>query len=434
MEIVENPQERQLIRRLMWRIMPLVTLMYLVAIIDRANVGFAKLQMVRALHMSEVAYGLGASLFFIGYLVFELPSALAVHRYGARLWFARIMLTWGIVTVLLAFAFSGPVFYSLRFLLGVAEAGLYPGAIYFLTLWFPQRYQVRMLGILTLGSAFGNLSGSILAGTLLDLDGILGLDGWQWVFLATGIPPIVMAAVVLVFLPDLPSKAWFLSASEKTRLEAAIARDKPTAIVHGNPFKLLLDRRVLWFSLLYILILISLYGVIYWLPTVVKGFGVSGTQNGLLNMIPWALAAVMLVWLPPRLKEEKVVLTAIAVIAVVGLICFFSSTMLTDNAMRFAALAIGTPCISLLLPCFWSLPSRYFAGRAAATSIAAISTVGNLGGFLAQNLMPWVGQVMDSAVSAMIVPALCLTALGASAALMRYAAWRRAAARVPSTV
>jgi MFS family permease len=433
MQATETSQEQHLMRRLMWRLMPLVVLMYLVAIIDRANVGFAKLQMVGALGMSEVVYGLGASLFFIGYLVFEIPSALAVHRYGARRWFARIMLTWGIVTVLLGFTSSGPMFYTLRFLLGVAEAGLYPGLIYYLTLWFPQRYQVRVVGLLTLGSAFGNMSGSLLGGALLDLNGVLGLAGWQWVFVATGLPPILLTAAVLRWLPDTPAQAGFLEPGEKALLDGAIRRDKPKPIAHGNPLKVLLDGKVLFFSLLYILILTSLYGVIYWLPTVVKAFGVSGTVNGLLNMVPWALAAVMLVWLPRRLKQENVVLSALAVIALLGLLCFFSSTMLGDNRLRFIALAVGTPCISLLLPCFWSLPSRHFTGATAATSIAAISTVGNLGGFAAQNLMPWVGAVSGSAVGAMLVPALCLTALAAIAFALRHATTRRAAA-VPSLV
>jgi MFS family permease len=226
--------ERQLMRRVTLRLMPLVTLVYLIAIIDRSNVGFAKLQMVQDLHMSEAVYAFGASLFFIGYLVFEIPSTLAVHRFGARGWLARIMLSWGIVTILLAFAYSTTSFYVLRLLLGIAEAGAYPGLIYFITLWFPPTYRVGVVGVLTLGSAFGNMLGALVGGPLLDLNGVLGFAGWQWVFLATGVPAVIMAFAILLFLPSTPSPARFLLAEEKTWLSAAVQRGQIEAHPHGS--------------------------------------------------------------------------------------------------------------------------------------------------------------------------------------------------------
>jgi MFS family permease len=296
--------ERQLMRRVTLRLMPLVTLIYLIAIIDRSNVGFAKLQMVQDLHMSEAVYGLGASLFFIGYLVFEIPSTLAVHRFGARGWLARIMLTWGIVTILLAFAYSTTSFYVLRLLLGVAEAGAYPGLIYFITLWFPPTYRVGVVGVLTLGSAFGNMLGALVGGPLLDLNGVLGFAGWQWVFLATGVPAVIMTFAILLFLPSRPSDARFLSDEEKTWLNAALRRGQDEARPHGSIVSVIWDSRVLFFSLMYALILCALYGVIYWLPTVVKGFGVTGTQNGLISSVPWAVAAIALMIIPRRLEHE----------------------------------------------------------------------------------------------------------------------------------
>jgi len=218
--------ERELMRRMIIRLMPIVTFIYLIAIIDRSNIGFAKLQMAQDLHMSEAVYGFGASLFFIGYLVFEIPSTLAVHHFGARGWLARIMLSWGIVTILLAFAYSTTTFYILRLLLGIAEAGCYPGLIYFITLWFPARYRVGVVGVLTLGSAFGNMLGSLLGGLLLDLNGTLGLAGWQWVFLATGAPAVIMCFLILLFLPSTPEQARFLSAQEKGWLTAQIKREQ----------------------------------------------------------------------------------------------------------------------------------------------------------------------------------------------------------------
>jgi MFS family permease len=412
-------EDAVLMRRVLWRIMPMVTLIYLVAIIDRSNIGFAKLQMLKQIGLTEAAYGLGASLFFIGYLLFEVPSALAVHRFGARVWLARILATWGICTILLAFTPNGTVFYILRFLLGVAEAGAYPGLIFYMTLWFPQSYRVRVLGLLTLGSAFGNMFSSLMGGALLDLNGLAGLAGWQWVFIATGIPAIIMTAVTLLALPSSPATAKFLSAPDRVRLADAVAQDRQVSTMRGSPWRMLWDRNVLLYSGLYILILTSLYGVIYWLPTVVRGFGVTGTQNGLLSALPWAITAVMLLWLPARLKQHDSVLVTTALISLVGVIAFASSTMVSVTWMRYVALVVGTPCVSLLLPCFWSMPYRVFSGAYAATAIAAISMVGNLGGFASQNLMPWVADEIGTPVAAMLVPAACLAAIGISAVAMR---------------
>ncbi|NVO16111.1 MAG: MFS transporter [Rhodoplanes sp.] len=405
--------------RVLWRVMPLLMLAYLTAVIDRANIGFAKLQMVRDLGISEQAYGLAASLFFIGYLVFEIPSTLAVNRFGARKWISRILLSWGVVTVVMAWTTSETMFTVLRFLLGVAEAGAYPGIIFFTTLWFPQAWRVRVMGIVTLGSAFGNMFGSLLSGPLLDLDGTLGLAGWQWVFIVTGLPAVVMGVVIFLMLPDSPAKARFLSPDEKTWLAQTLQREGAAKHDHGSIWQVLWDPRVLFLSVVYTLILTSLYGVIYWLPTVVKGFGATGTQNGLLSALPWGVTVIALMILPGRLRAHQAVLMGMALLSGLGVLAFFASTVVPENWMRFLALTIGTPCISLLLPCFWSLPSRFLSGARAAAGIGAISTLGNFGGFAAQNLMPWAAKVGGSAVAAMLVPTVCLAVLGLGAAIAR---------------
>lgn len=421
MDDVRQPDE-MLMRRVIRRVMPLLMVVYLIAVIDRANVGFAKLQMVKSLGMTEQTFGLAASLFFIGYLVFEIPSTLAVHRFGARKWLARILLTWGLVTVLMGFATSGAAFTVLRFVLGVAEAGAYPGIIFYTTLWFPQAYRVRVMGIVTLGSAFGNMFGSLMAGALLDLDGVAGLEGWQWVFIATGVPAVLMTFVVLRYLPDTPAQARFLSEDEKRVLTQAVAREGAAQQGgHGGThgiWAVLWDPRVLGLSLVYTLILTSLYGIIYWLPTVVRGFGTSGTLNGVLSALPWAVTAIALVLLPGRLRTPFAVTAGMAVVATVGVGAFVGSTLLTDNTLRIAAMTIGTPCVSLLLPCFWSLPGRFLSGARAATGIGAISTIGSLGGFLAQNLMPWAAARGGAPVAAMQVPALCLALIGLGAVVI----------------
>ena len=413
---------------IMWRIMPLMVALMMLSVIDRSNVSYAKLQMVSGLGMTETAYGLASSLFFIGSLVFEVPSALAAHRFGARLWFARILLTWGLLTVLLGFTFSGSLFAAARFLIGAAEAGAYPGIIFYLTLWFPKRYRVQAVALMTIGSPLGNMFGSLFGGLLLNLDGVLGLAGWQWVFIATGLPAVLLFVLILKYLPDGPQDAGFISEREKSWLAAELARGEISQTLHTNPLRVLLDWRVWWFSLVYSMITLALYCVIYWLPTVVKGFGATSTQNGLLNSLPWAMVALMLLWIPRHLREHRSVLIGMALIALCGAAAFLMSTMLPENWMRYIAFVLGTPCISLMFPCFWYLPSQIFKGAHAAAAMAAITTLGSLGGFLSQNLMPWVAHWSGSALAAMTVPAMSLALLALSAMIM-LAAWR-----VPSNV
>jgi MFS family permease len=423
MDIADRDGGAALMNRIMWRIMPLLMGMMMLSVIDRSNVGYAKLQMASSLGMTETMYGLASSLFFIGYSFFEIPSALAAHRFGARVWFARILLTWGLLTVALGFTMSGSVFAAVRFLVGVAEAGAYPGIIFYLTLWFPKRYRVQAVALLTIGSPLGNMFGSLFGGALLDLNGLSGLAGWQWVFIVTGAPAVVLFVLILRYLPDNPLKADFLAPAEKAWLADELKRDEIAATIHTNPLRVLIDLRVWGFALVYTMITLALYGIIYWLPTVVKGFGTTGTQNGLLNALPWAVAGFVLVWLPRHLREHRTVLVGMALIALCGMAAFFTSTMLTQNWMRYVALAVGTPCVSLLFPCFWYLPSQIFKGGHAAAAIAAISMIGSLGGFLAQNLMPWVAHWTGSALAAMAVPATSLALLVGFASIM-LVTWR----------
>jgi MFS family permease len=412
-----------LMRRILWRIMPLMVGMMMLSVVDRSNVSYAKLQMVTGLGMSETTYGLASSLFFIGSLVFEVPSALAAHRFGARLWFARILLTWGLLTVLLGFTFSGSLFAAGRFLIGAAEAGAYPGIIFYLTLWFPKRYRVQAIALMTIGSPLGNMFGSLFGGLLLNLDGTLGLAGWQWVFIATGVPAVLLFAMIVKYLPNGPQDAGFINDREKAWLSGELSRGEISRTLHSNPLRVLLDWRVWWFSLVYSMITLALYCVIYWLPTVVKGFGATSTQNGLLNSLPWALVAMVLLWIPRHLREHRNVLVGMALIALCGAAAFLTSTMLPENWMRYTAFVVGTPCISLMFPCFWYLPSQIFKGGHAAAAMAAITTLGSLGGFLSQNLMPWVAHWSGSALAAMLVPAASLALLAVSALIM-LATWR----------
>lgn len=399
-------------RRLGWRLMPVLVLMFLAAFIDRQNIAFAKLQMVSELQISEAAFAFGASLFFIGYVIFEIPSALALQRYGARRWLGLLMLGCGIVTLALAFTASSEMLCMLRFLLGAIEAGIYPGVVYYLATWFPDPYRIRMLGFFTLGSSLGNMVGGPVNGALLDAHGAFGLAGWQWVFVGGGLLGLVLTFVVLAFLPSSPQAAMFLSDKDRSLLAEMHRRVPVTAAAADkNPWSALWDPVVIGFGLIYILLVTSYYGLTYWMPTVVRDFGVSSTANGFLNAVPWAIAAVALIVVPPLLGSDRSIFRFAAGVTLLGCICFLASVMLTDNVSRFVALAIGGPCIAVLNPCFWTFPSRYFSGKRAAASIAAINAIGNIGGFFAPNLAPWMQQVTGSVDGPMLVPAFCLLAL-----------------------
>ncbi len=400
--------EKRLINRLTLRLMPLLGVLYLMAYIDRQNVSYAKLQMIDSLQMSEVTYGLGASLFFIGYLIFEVPSNMALYRVGAPRWLARIMLTWGTVTLMLAFTRSASMFYVLRFLLGAAEAGLYPGIIYYMTLWFPARHRARIMGYFVLGSAVGNLSGAAICGALLDLQGLWGLQGWQWVFIATGLPPVAMAFVTWRLLPASPAMAKFLDNGERAWIARELGKEAVGHPAHGRVLDVLVDRRVLLLSCYFMMVSMSIAAVSYWMPTFVKAFGVSNSVNGLLASIPWLIVTVTLLWLPKRMGHGRQLLRGIAVAACIGIVSFVCSALLTDNVWRFAALCLAAPCMYIIVPCFWTLPAEFLSGARAAAGIAAINSIGNVGGFLAQNLAPWIRNQTGSTAAPMLMPAACL--------------------------
>jgi MFS family permease len=406
--------EDALAKRMTRRIMPIVIMIYFVAILDKSNIGFAKLQMIGDLKMTEAMFGLGASLFFVGMLLAEVPSSLMAFRFGVRPWITRIMLTWSVATLLLAFVGSPHALYLLRFLLGLTEAGLYPALLFYLSLWFPTRHLARATGLFTLGSAFGNGVGALASGPLLDLNGVAGLAGWQWLFIVTGILPLFAAVVVWRFLPSRISDARFLNDEEKALLTAAVARDRP-AQPPKPVWTVFWSLRVLAFSAAFIVILTALFGVIYWTPTVVRQFASTGSLNGVLSAAPWLIVGLSLLIIPPRLKTPRSILFAMAAIGLTGATLFLLSMHFEQPVVRYVCLALGTPCISLSIACFWTWPGRYFSGLHAAAAIAAISTYGNLGGFFAQNLMPWAAGVGGGPAGALAVPAVCLALVGVTA-------------------
>lgn len=408
------------------RLLPFVGIIYLIAYIDRQNVGYAKLQMVGDLGITEYAYGLGASLFFIGYFLFEVPSNVIMERVGARRWFARIMISWGAVTIALAYTQNTAMFYALRFLLGACEAGFFPGVLYLLTLWFPQEYRARMVGSFMFYSAIANMIGAPIGGMLLDLDGAAGLRGWQWVFLVTGIPAVAAGVVTLFYLDDKPEGAKFLDAGEKAWLASTLAAENRGMgkILHANPFAALLDLRVLAMALWYVSMPLGAYGISYWLPTLVKGFGVSNTLNGWINVVPWAIVAFAL-WYMPRLATRTGRPTLfIAGPLLFGAACLAASVYAPGHALQFGLICLAAAGIFAAQPVFWTLPSSFLTGASAAAGLACVNSVGNLGGFIAQNAVPWIRDRSGSATLPLLFLAACV-ALGGFATFAVQAALRR---------
>ncbi|TCV58189.1 sugar phosphate permease [Neorhizobium sp. R1-B] len=423
-------QEKELISKIVWRLMPFLGILYLIAYIDRQNVSYAKLEMVDALGISEYAYGLGASLFFIGYFIFEVPSNLFLNRFGASRWFARIMITWGIVTIALAYTQNAVMFYILRFLLGVAEAGFFPGVLFLLTLWFPKDYRGRMVGLFMIFSALANAVGAPIGGMLLDLDGLLGHAGWQWVFLATGVPAVVAGIVTFFYLDDTPEQAKFLSADEKRWLHDRLARENSGMEEHAdNGFKALVNPRVLLMALCYVGFPLAAYGLSYWLPTIVKGFGVSNTANGFINIIPWLVVASALWFVPNAADRSERKTLYIVGPAFIGATCLAMSVLATSPVLQFTFLCVAAAGIFAGQPVFWSLPSRFLKGAGAAAGIAAINSVGNLGGFVAQNVVPWIKDSTGSDILPMMFLAVCLATAGLLVIIVR----RMMAARQAAT-
>ncbi|MFS2137199.1 MFS transporter [Duganella sp. Dugasp56] len=412
-----------LYRRVSWRLMPFLFLCYVAAYLDRVNVGFAKLQMLADLRFSDTVYGLGAGIFFIGYFLFEVPSNLLMTRTGARIWIARIMISWGLISSALMFANSVATFYLLRFLLGAAEAGFFPGIILYLTYWYPAHRRARMVALFMSGVAVAGVVGGPLSGWIMTaFAGRYGLSGWQWLFLLEGLPSVLIGIWTLFYLDDGIRSASWLGEDDKRLLERAIADDgkaqrhMPLAQVFGNGTVWLL-------ALVYFLFVMGLYGVSFWLPQLVKNSGVKDVFDiGLLTAVPYGIAAVVMVLAArhsDRSGERRWHAAAAALAGALGLV---GATLYADNTVvAMAALSVATAGILTTFPIFWSLPTAMLGGAAAAAGIALINSVGNLAGFASPYL---VGAIKDATGSTASGIYLLAASLVAGAVLVLAAARR----------
>jgi D-galactonate transporter len=417
-EDMADALEARTLGRIAWRFIPFLVLCYFVAYLDRVNVGFAKLTMDAELGLSETAYGFGAGVFFLAYFLFEVPSNIILDKVGARRWIARIMLSWGIVSGAMAFipqiaAATGlspeHTFYLLRVLLGFAEAGFFPGIIFFLTLWFPASHRARIVGYFMAAIPLSSALGSPVSAALLGLDGSYGLKGWQWLFIVEALPSILLSIVTFFYLTDRPADATWLEPEGRKWLQRRLALEDQRR-EHVSPqsaLASLADVRVLALSLVYFGAVACLYGIGFWLPTIIKGFGLTIAMTGWVNAIPYVVGFVGMVWWgmrSDRSSERTMHLSIALALAAAGI---GGSAFLTDPTLKMLAITIGAFGVFASLPIFWTLPTAFLAGAAVAPGIAAINSIGNLSGYFGPFAIGWIKDATGGFLWGLVAIAAC---------------------------
>ncbi len=383
-----------LYRKLAWRLLPPMYLLYILAYLDRMNVGFAQLQMREVLNFSDTVYGFGAGVFFLGYTLFEIPSNLLLEKMGAKLWLTRIMITWGIISSCMVFIETPWQFYCMRFLLGIAEAGSFPGLILYFSYWFPATVRAKYGAMLITATAASGLVGAPLAGWLLGMDGYLGWQGWQWLFLMEGIPSIILGVALYFWLTDKPSKASWLSDDEKSWLEQTLkAEQTVSAGTHaGNLKQALLHPKVWLLGLLYFAVVLSYYSISLWLPQIIKSVsGFDNVHTAWLTALPYLLTVIVMVIVGVHSDRTGERRWHIAICGWIAAISFAVSPHLTATpALALLALSIAAACIWSILAPFWTLPHALLKdGAAKASGLALINSIGNMGGFVGPYAVAW---------------------------------------------
>ena len=420
METASGQTDRN-VRKAMWRLLPLLGFCYLLNYVDRVNVGFAATRMNPDLGLTATAYGLGAGLFFIGYFFFEVPSNVILHKVGARIWIARIMITWGLVASSTAFV-TGPIgFYIVRFVLGFAEAGFFPGIILFLTYWFPRAVRAKVVALFFLAVPLSSVFGAPISTLLIQNgDGVLGFEhGWRFMFFVEGIPAVIFGIVVLFLLPDRPSKARWLAPSDAAAMEAVIAAEDEKQVPHGTGLRdALTDRRVIAMSIVYFGVVFGVYVLGFFLPTVIAGFAqqfgtkLSLFQEGLVTAIPYAIASVVMVlWSrhSDRTGERRwhVALPAFVGAAAIAVALLFNSPYLIMAAITVTACGVFSA-----IPVIWQIPPKFLTGVGAAAGIALINSFGNLSGFAGPYLAGWLKDLTGAFQAGMLAVAFFMLLSG----------------------
>jgi MFS transporter, ACS family, tartrate transporter len=401
--------EQSAMRKVSLRVLPFAVLTYFFCYLDRINVGFASLTMNKDLGLDPAMYGMAAGAFFWGYVLFEVPSNIILEKLGARLWIARIMVTWGIVSGLTAFATGPYSFMAIRFLLGLAEAGLFPGFVLYFTYWFPDAFRARINSGFTLALPIAVASGAPVSTALLGLNGLFGLRGWQVMFIFEAIPTVLIGIVAFFYLTDRPSEARWLTTEEKSWLDGTISRERRhIETQHGiGILRSFFDPKVLLLSLNYTGIVTASLGLLLFLPQIIKQLGVSNMQVGWITMIPYIFGAISMVvcgWISDHVGDRRWSLFTTCVISVVGLVV---AGMMVGTWWSLVGIVIAAIGFYGTKGPFWSMPTMFLTGPAAASGIAWINSLGNLGGFFGPTIVGWAKQLTGSFAGGFYALALC---------------------------
>jgi len=413
--------ERSTMARVTWRLLPFLLLLYIISWLDRVNVGFAKLQMNADLGMSDTAYGFGAGIFFLGYALCEVPSNLLLVRYGARVWIARIMVTWGLISAGMMFVQGEISFYVLRFLLGVAEAGFLPGIIYYLSQWFPRLHRARAVSWFMIGIPLSLVFGGPLSGWLMqDLDEVMGLHGWQWMFLLEGIPAVLLGFVVLGFLTEKPDDARWLTAEQRAWLSQRIASEHQEAHQkHGVGLRAALLHPTVWLlAVIMFCCQTGSYGLSFWVPSIVKSLtGYSEFAVGMFTAIPYIAAALAMVLVGLSSDRTGERFLHVAIPSLIGAAGFLAVGYMTSPLLAIAALSIAAAGDYCTRGPFWALPGKFLTGSAAAGAIALINSMGAAGGFFGPISVGWLKEETNGFFAPMVLLAVILV-IGAALTLV----------------
>lgn len=410
-----SPLAQQVYRKLDKRLLPFLISLYIVAYIDRVNIGFAKLTMSEQLGFSDSVYGLGAGIFFLGYFLFEIPSNLILQRVGAKLWIARIMIIWGLLSTAMVFVSTPLQFYTVRFLLGLGEAGFFPGIILYLTYWYPTTRRAKSTATFMTAVAWAGVIGSPLSGSIMtNLDGVAMLKGWQWLFLLEGAPAIILGIIVIFWLDNHPNNAKWLNHQERTWLIEQLqqeAQHKSQSAHHADGFtKALTNHKVWLLCAVYFSVVMGLYGISFWLPQIISNLGTQSLQQtGLLTALPYLLAAVGMVIIGHSSDKHNERCWHFSLSAIVGSAGLILSGFYNDS-LPLSLLTLSLACLGTLsaLPVFWSLPTHFLSGSAAAGGIALINACGNLAGYLSPVLVAWIKESTGNLTNALYMLAAWL--------------------------
>ncbi len=414
-----SPLEARTMRRVAWRLLPFLMLCYFVSFLDRVNVGFAALQMVKGLHMSPRVFGFGGGIFFVSYFLFEVPSNLLLEKVGARLWIARIMITWGFLAAATVFVVGPRSFYAMRLLLGTAEAGFFPGVILYLTYWFPSEYRARIVGMFTVAIPVSSFLGSPISAALLGVDGWLGLHGWQWMFIMEGAPAVLLGLFCLFVLSDKPSGARWLDADQKTWLDGRLQSEgrRRKRVGEIGLWSVLWNKHVLVLSVTLAGSTAVSSGLQIWQPQIIKSYGLTNMQTGLLNSIPFALASVVMVLWGKRSDQTRERVWHTALPLVVTAVSLASALVFNSLPAIIIILCLAVIGIYAGKGPVWALSAEWLSTGTAAAGLAQMNAISNLAGFGTTYVVGYIKQATGSYPLA-ILPLACLSAAGALAVLL----------------